>query len=144
MIVPVTNENISSAAYIHSEAWKQSHKDFCSAEFVAAHTPERQRAYLEGEMEKGKALYMLIEGRAVGIVSVKDGLIENLYVLPSEQNKGHGSLLLDYAVKVCGGRRLWVLNINGGARRLYLRRGFREAGTIKPLSDTLWEVEMVL
>ena len=144
MIVPVTNENISSAALIHSEAWKQSHKGFCSAEFVSAHTPLRQRKYLENEIALGKELYMLIEDKAVGVVSVHNGLIENLYVLPSEQNRGCGSRLLDYAIKVCGGRRLWVLNINTGARRLYERRGFKETGEIKPLSEKLWEVEMAL
>ncbi len=144
MILPVTSENISDAAYIHSEAWKQSHRSFCSAKFVASHTPERQRTYLEGEIAAGKAVYMLVEGKAVGIVSVFKGVIENLYVLPSEQNKGYGSRLLDHAVKNCGGERLWVLNINEGARRLYVQRGFRESGEIKLLSEKLWEIEMVL
>ncbi|MBQ8263443.1 MAG: GNAT family N-acetyltransferase [Oscillospiraceae bacterium] len=144
MILPVTSENISDAAYIHSEAWKQSHRSFCSAEFVASHTPERQRAYLDDEIAAGKAVYMLVEGKAVGIVSVFKGVIENLYVLPSEQNKGYGSRLLDHAVNNCGGVRLWVLNINEGARRLYAKRGFRESGEIKLLSEKLWEIEMVL
>lgn len=144
MIVLVTSENISDAAYIHSEAWKDSHKDFCSADFVAAHTPERQRLYLEKELETGKDIFMLTGEKPLGIVSVHKGLIENLYVLPSEQNKGYGSALLDYAVNSCGGRRLWVLNINADARRLYIRRGFAESGETRQLSDKLWEIEMIL
>jgi len=143
MIIPVTAENISDAAYIHSEAWKQSHKEFCSAEFVASHTPLRQKKYLENEIALGKQLYMLVEEKAVGVVSVHNELIENLYVLPSEQNKGHGSRLLSYAVER-GGECLWVMNINTGARRLYERRGFKETGEIKALSEKLWEIEMIL
>ena len=141
MIIPVTNENISDAAYIHSEAWKKSHEDFCSAEFVAAHTAQRQRAYLEAEIDSGKALFMLVADRPVGIVSVHGDLIENLYVLPTEQNKGYGTQLLNYALE-CGGKRLWVLNINTAAHRLYERRGFKETGQIKVLSEKLWEMEM--
>ncbi len=144
MVVLVTSENISDAAYIHSEAWKDSHKGFCSAEFVEAHTPGRQRLYLEKERETGKDIFMLIGEKPFGIVSVHEGLIENLYVLPAEQNKGYGSALLDYAVNSCGGRHLWVLNINTAARRLYERRGFKETGEIKPLSEKLWEIEMAL
>lgn len=138
MIVAVTNENIAQAALIHSESWKASH-GFCSTEFVDAHTPERQQAYIEREMASGKSFFML---DAVGIISVDKGLIENLYVLPEAQNRGCGSRLLDYAVENCGGERLWVLNINEGARRLYLRKGFKETGATKQLSEKLWEIEM--
>lgn len=74
MILPVTRQNIHQAAAIHSESWKESHKDLCSAEFLEAHTPERQKSYLEAEMEQGAQIYMLVDQKPVGIVSVQAGL----------------------------------------------------------------------
>ena len=55
-IVDVTELNIADAGYIHSESWKESHKSFCSAEFVAKHTPEAQTEYLRREMADGKKI----------------------------------------------------------------------------------------
>jgi len=143
--VIVSEENIADAARIHSEAWKQSHEAFCSAEFVAAHTPERQRLYLQDEIQAGKRVWMLTDGEPVGIVSVQGSMIENLYVTPDKQRRGYGSALLDHAVKQCDGRPvLNVLNINDGACRLYLRAGFVETGMVRQLNDSLWEIEMAL
>ena len=52
-IVPVDAENIAQAAAIHSASWQASHRAFCSEAFIALHTPERQRAYIEEEMRNG-------------------------------------------------------------------------------------------
>ena len=87
MVVEVTEDNIYEAAKIHSESWKESHKGFCSKEFVKAHTVKRQLEYLRNEIKDGKDIYMLIDNIPVGIVSVKDSLIENLYVLPEIEMK---------------------------------------------------------
>ena len=46
----VGEENLSAAGYVHSESWKESHRGFCSAEFVARHTPEAQTGYLRREL----------------------------------------------------------------------------------------------
>ena len=101
MIVEVTEDNIFEAAKIHSESWKESHKAFCSKEFVEKHNIERQLEYLRNEINNGKDVYMLIDNIPVGIVSVKDSLIENLYILPEEQGKGYGTELLKFAIKNC-------------------------------------------
>lgn len=109
--VEVTELNIADAGRIHSESWKESHRSFCSAEFVEKHTPAAQADYLRREMNTGKSIYMLIDNYPVGIVSVYGSLIENLYVLPYEQRKGYGSLLLDYAIRHCTGTpSLWIFN----------------------------------
>lgn len=101
MIKMVTQSDMMQAAIIHSESWIESHKNICAPEFLAIHTPERQKRYLESEIAKGVQLYMLIEEKPVGIVSIRGSLIENLYVLPSEQNKGYGTKLLTFAVGKC-------------------------------------------
>ncbi len=143
--VEITELNIADAGRIHSESWKESHRSFCSAEFVEKHTPAAQVEYLRREMDAGKSIYMLIDNYPVGIVSVHGSLIENLYVLPSEQRKGYGSQLLHYAIRQCTGiPRLWILNNNEGAYQLYIKNGFKETGNRKQLNDHLYEMELAL
>lgn len=145
MILPVTRQNIHQAAVIHSESWKESHKDLCSAEFLEAHTPERQKSYLEAEMEQGAQIYMLVDQKPVGIISVQSCLIADLYVLPSEQNKGYGTRLLAFAVTKCQGPpSLWVLSSNQRAQKFYERNGFCPTGAVVQHTDTLWELEFRL
>lgn len=139
----VTKENIDIAAQIHSISWKQSHKSFCTEEFVQAHTVERQKQYIEKEMKLGKRFYILIEGEPKGIVSVKDNRIENLYVLPTEQRKGYGTKLLKYVEMLCNGNpTLWILDNNMIAKNLYEKMGYRFTGNVNVLTDTLKELEM--
>ena len=87
MIVLVTEMNLTQAAAVHSAAWKESHRAFCTPEFVELHTPERQMKYLQSKMDGGTKLFLLLEDEPVGIVSVTDSLIEDLYVLPEKQNR---------------------------------------------------------
>ena len=44
---------------------------------------------------------MLVEEMPIGIVSVTDSLIEDLYILPDKQNMGYGTKLLQFAVSQC-------------------------------------------
>lgn len=144
-IVPVTEENLADAGYVHSESWKESHRSFCTEEFVERHSAQAQTEYLRREMEKGTAVYLLLIPEPVGIVSVRSNLIENLYILPEQQCRGYGSRLLRFAMAMCEGTpELWILENNEGARRLYHRFGFRETGRTNALSETLREIEMKL
>lgn len=139
----VTEKNIELAAEIHSISWKESHKSFCSEEFIQAHTVERQKKYIEKEIECGKQFYILVDGDAKGIVSINGNLIENLYVLPSEQHKGYGTKLLKYAELLCKGMpMLWILSNNETAKSLYQKEGYKFSGNEKLLSDGLSELEM--
>ena len=79
----------------------------------------------------------------MGIVSVQGDLIENLYVLPSQQNKGYGTQLLNFAQGQCANApRLWILNTNQGAKRFYERNGFRPTGNVLHHSGGIYELEM--
>ena len=145
MIVRVNKENLLSAAEIHAESWRNSHKAFCSEEFVKQHTAARQRVYLEKEIQDGKQLYMLIKEIPVGIVSIKDNLIEDLYILPTEQHKGYGTELLLFAIEKCSGKpSLWVLVNNEKAQSLYRKCGFHMTGKKHSFSELLTELEMVI
>ena len=146
MIELVTSVNITQAAEVHAISWRESHRDICSEEFIAEHTTERQIEYLKSQMNKGAAIYLLSDaGKPVGIVSIRDDVVGDLYVLPDEQGRGYGTQLLHFAIERCAGTpTLWVLNQNQRAIRLYERNGFRLTGERKELSETLSELQMRL
>lgn len=146
MIVEVTEENLPDAGTVHAVSWRESHRAFCSPEFIAKNTPEKHALELGEAMRRGEKTWLLMEAeKPVGVVSVEDDLIENLYILPDMQNCGRGSKLLQFAMAQCTGTpTLWILNVNNGAYRLYRRFGFRKTGNRHQLSDTIFEVEMRL
>lgn len=143
MIVAVTKYNIADAAKVHALSWQDSHREFCSPEFIAAHTVQQQEAYLNHELEQGKKVYLLLEDKPVGIVSVWNDLIENLYILPEKQHRGYGTKLLRFALEQCDGApSLWILENNCRAFRLYTKYGFQKTGKAHVLSETISEIEM--
>lgn len=142
-IVPVTENNLMDAAFVHAEAWRTSHRNICSPDFVAAHTTQRQAAYLQSELAKGKMLWLLCDPQPTGLVSVWNDVIENLYVLPALQRRGYGTRLLRFAMTQCSVPTLWVLNSNEIALQLYLKEGFIPSGRRKILNERLFEQELV-
>ncbi len=86
---------------------------------------------------------MLIEDEPIGIVSVKDALIEDLYILPQKQRMGYGTKLLQYAIGQCTDTpTLWILENNFNAQRLYHKMGFQETGRTNASSGGLAEIEL--
>ena len=145
MIIPVNDRNITAAAAIHSISWKESHRAFCTPDFIEIHSPERQLQYMRDKMNHGTQFFMLIDEDPVGVVSVTDSLIEDLYVLPEKQEMGYGTRLLQFAVGQCSGTpSLWILENNENAERLYRRFGFTKSGRINAITDQLAEIEFVM
>ncbi len=78
--------------------------------------------------------YLAFEGReAVGVVSMRAGVLETLYVLPGSWSRGIGSGLHDHALDRLHGAdvgeaRLWTLAENRRARAFYEHRGWRLTG----------------
>ena len=145
MIVTVDQSNLSEAAAIHSASWQESHRSFCSPEFIALHSPQHQKAYLQEKIDNGSKLFILIADKPVGVVSVTGNLIEDLYILPDYQQQGHGTRLLRFAIEQCDSTpTLWILENNKGAEKLYRREGFRETGRKNAITDELDEIEYTL
>ena len=145
IFVPVERSDIRRAAEVHSVSWQASHRDFCTADFVALHTPEHQEKYIARKMDEGSRFWMLEDPDPAGVVSVKDSLIEDLYVLPDRQNRGYGTALLRHAVSQCRFMPvLWILENNARARKLYEKEGFRETGNRKAVTGKLDEIELAL
>lgn len=142
MIISVDKTNLLQAATIHSISWKEAHRTFCAPDFIEAHTPERQWDYLSSKMNSGTKVYMLVEEKPIGIVSVTNSLIEDFYVLPAMQNMGCGTKLLQYAIDQCTDTpTLWILENNTNAERLYQRMGFMRTGRRNSITSGLDEIE---
>ena len=138
-ITRVTEERLPQAAAVYREAWRESHRDLCTPEFL-----ERRDcgAYLEQQMAAGKRLYLLTGEEPVGVISMGDHEIGDLYVLPRAQGRGYGTMLLRFAMEQCGSARLTVLSSNTRALAWYKRNGFAQTGQRRQLRDGLWEVEL--
>ena len=144
-IIPVDETNVNEAGIVHALAWQESHRLFCTAEFVAKHTPERQTEYLRTKRAAGAKVFLLVTNRPVGVVSVTGSCIEDLYILPDEQGRGLGTRLLRFAMGQCPDTpTLWILENNDGARRLYERMGFQATGRRNRITDELDEIEFRL
>ena len=145
MIISVDQTNLLRAAAIHSISWKESHRAFCTPDFIELHSPDRQREYLNSKLNNGTKIYMLVEDEPIGIVSVTGGLIEDLYILPDRQNRGYGTKLLQYAIEQCSDTpTLWILENNTEAERLYRRMGFKKTGRKNAITGELDEIEFAL
>ena len=145
MIIEVNETNLAQAAEVHSISWKESHRAFCSPDFIELHSPQHQEEYLREKLANGSKLYMLVEEKPIGMVSVTERMIEDLYILPKMQNMGFGTELLRYAMERCEETpTLWILENNKDAERLYRRIGFKPTGKRNNITEGLDEIEFSL
>ncbi len=145
-IVSVSEQDLREAAEVHAISWRDSHRAVCSPEFVAVHTTERQEACFRRKMSEGSEVFLLrSEGKALGVMSLTGSTVADLYVLPEERRKGYGAKLLEYAIGRCRETpRLWIMETNTGAERLYRRFGFRPTGKRLEHPGGADEIEMAL
>ena len=152
-----TGEQLAAAAQIYSESWQMSHREACTPDFLAEHTPEAMRQRLEADRTAGWAFYLhSTAGKPDAIVGVchKTGEIGRLYVAPAAQGRGIGAKLVAFAQKKLPEHTrtfVTVLETNRPAIALYLRMGYREeAGTpaVSPeahqtFTNRVWEQKLV-
>ena len=127
MITEVREINISDAAKVYMESWKDSHKDICSFEFIEKHDLNYMINYLNEKIKSNHNIFIdYINEKPVGIVGINpsDEEICLLYVLPDEQGKGFGTELLDFALSKCKHPYITVLDTNTKAIKFYSKRGF--------------------
>lgn len=93
-----------------------------------------------------------LDGRVAGVVAVrypwlKGAYLELIGLFPAAQGQGFGTTILQWLERTTAARatNLWVLvsSFNDGARRFYLRYGFREIGAIEALVS-LQSTELLL
>ena len=81
----------------------------------------------------GETYIAFEDDEAVGVVSVRSGVLQTLYVMPEFWNRGIGSTLHDLALdRLCRTNveeaRLWTLTENHRARAFYENRGWSLTG----------------
>lgn len=96
--------------------------DAIRADWISALTDPEGETYIAFE-----------DDEAVGVVSVSDGVLQTLYVMPESWNRGIGSALHDLALDRLRRRnvdeaRLWTLTENHRARAFYEKRGWSLTG----------------
>jgi GNAT superfamily N-acetyltransferase len=81
--------------------------------------------------DDGTEVYVAeIDGERVGVVSLGNGFLSTLYVVPSQQGTGVGTALHDLALERLRTHgndvaKLWTLEENWSGRRYYEKRGWR-------------------
>jgi GNAT superfamily N-acetyltransferase len=113
-------------------------RDACVVAFAHIFPPEHYafpdepvlEAWREALADDDVEVYVAeVDGEAVGSVSVGDGFLRTLYVVPAKQGNGVGSALHDLALDRLRAHgndvaKLWTLEENWNGRRYYERRGW--------------------
>lgn len=100
--------------------------------FIDHHKSEK----IASDIEAGKVYVLAADGVIVGTVTIDGNDIARLFVKPSEQGKGHGGRLLDFAENMIFGYSETVrLDSSLPAKSIYIKRGYKEKEYCKILTD---------
>lgn len=69
-------------------------------------------------------LFVIKNPNVIAFMGVSEDMVEMLFVLPSEQGRGYGSALLNYAFEVLHIRKVDVNEQNTEAYRFYINHGY--------------------
>ncbi len=101
------------------------------------------KEYIE-HPENLNGIWVYEESFVKGFLHINGLRIEELYVDSFFQNQGIGGKLMEFAIKQCGCKSLWVLEKNTSAIRFYRRHGFYESGQRRPEDGTdEYNLEMI-
>ena len=90
------------------------------------HSPAEDLAFYSSVVFPAAEIWLTEEsGVTTGFVAFRPGWLDHLYVEPSYQRRGFGSMLLARAQASAESLRLWTFQCNVVARRFYERHGFR-------------------
>jgi GNAT superfamily N-acetyltransferase len=108
------------AALVHRTAF-----DHTLPWLIGLHTPQEDRWFFRERLFKTSQLWGAFDGaQMIGIIAFREDWIDQLYVLPSSQQRGVGTRLLQIAQRALPRLYLWTFQRNVQARRFYERRGF--------------------
>jgi GNAT superfamily N-acetyltransferase len=113
--------DMDGAARVHRTAF-----DEALPWLTGRHTPQEDRWFFRERLFKTSQLWGAFHGaQMAGIIAFREDWVDQLYVLPSSQQRGVGTRLLQIAQRALPRLYLWTFQGNVGARRFYERRGFR-------------------
>jgi GNAT superfamily N-acetyltransferase len=94
--------------------------------FPLAHTDDEVRGWIRDRLIPDHETWLAEDGgRAVALLAIAPGWLEQLYVAPDRLGEGIGSRLMGVAKNSQpAGLQLWTFQVNERARRFYERHGF--------------------
>jgi GNAT superfamily N-acetyltransferase len=120
MLRQLNLEDMDRAAVVHRRSF-----DHALPTLAGLHTPEEDCWFYKERMFTICQLWGYFDrDELVGIIAFREGWIDQLYVLPSWQGRGVGSILLEVAQGKYPVLSLWTFQRNAAARRFYEKRGF--------------------
>ena len=135
-ILLVDQDIFHTALSVYTDSWKVSHKNICTQQFLENRDYE---GYLRKKLGR---LYLMTDVVPIGVFSLEENELGDLYIHPAYQRKGYGTRAIRFALHKFPHLRLTVLSNNINAIRLYEKLGFRFTGRDVPLRDGLFEREM--
>ena len=82
---------------------------------------------IKKDIEEGNVYLLIDDGKTTGTVTINGNEINRLFVLPSEQHKGFGRALMDFAeAKILEHFNDIELSASFPAKHIYLKRGYKE------------------
>jgi len=108
------------AAQVHRAAF-----DEALPWLAGRHTPQEDRWFFRERLFKTSQLRGAFDAaQMTGFIAFREDWVDQLYVLPSSQQRGIGTRLLQIAQRALPRLYLWTFQGNVRARRFYDRRGF--------------------
>ena len=112
-----------------AELWLRSRR---AAEIPpAVHTDDEVREWVAEVLLPQSEVWVALDGTDLaGVMALDEEWVEQLYVSPEHQRRGHGSRLLDLAKQQLGSLALWTFVSNVAAQRFYEAHGFVKSGAL--------------
>ncbi|HWD65053.1 MAG TPA: GNAT family N-acetyltransferase [Solirubrobacteraceae bacterium] len=105
--------------------WLESRRAAEPAIPPAAHTDAEVRAWFREVVFAGQEVWVIgPHGRPEAMMVLQGEWVEQLYVAPGRQRRGHGSRLIGLAQSRWDALSLWTFETNHSARAFYERHGF--------------------
>jgi GNAT superfamily N-acetyltransferase len=112
--------DMDAAARVHRIAFDQA-----LPWLAGLHTPDEDLWFYRNQVFATCSLWGRFDDATLcGLIALRDGWVEQLYVLPEAQGRGAGTELLDVAKHTFDRLQLWTFQRNDRARRFYEARGF--------------------
>ncbi|HEX3617796.1 MAG TPA: GNAT family N-acetyltransferase [Solirubrobacteraceae bacterium] len=114
-----------------AELWLHARR---TAEIPAAvHGEAEVHSWVADLLLPSSEVWVVTDGEElVAMMALRDESIDQLYVSPQHQRRGHGRRLLELAQARSSALELWTFESNSAARHFYEAHGFSQSG---PPSD---------
>ena len=97
-----------------------------AVEFFSAHHSDE---HIITDLEAGNVYLLEAEGISVGTVTINENHINRLFVLPENQHRGYGRMLMDFAEGIIFEKYKTIeLDASFPAKPIYLKRGYKDIG----------------